>query len=142
MNRIMHHYQTKNFTFEELDAISREHKNDGAFAIHYSENCQGLVTTEGKSIKFHMDGENPDMCITALFVTEGLRFKMNFSGMSEEDLKQRNFDLAFAAVVVDAFADNEIDLAKLSGRFVISGDANRELELFGSSPLSKCETTL
>ena len=132
MNRIMSHYQTKNFTLEELDAISREHKNDGEFTTHYSETCHGLIAIEGKCIKFYMDGENPNICITAFVATEGLRFKMHFSGMSKADLKQRNFDLAFAAMVTEAFSGAKVNLIDLSDRFEIRTDAILDLELWGN----------
>ncbi len=50
--------------------------------------------------------------------------------MSEEDLKKRNFDLAFAAVVVGVFVGEQIDQATLYDHFEIKAGEDLNLALF------------
>lgn len=138
MNRIMSHYSTKQFTMVELDAISREYKNNVIFHDHFSQSFKPVITLgEANSIIFYLDGVNPGQCITAFTGHDGLRFKMQFTDMSKEDLKQRNFDLAFASVVVDAFFDEKINLAKLADSFEIQSDEDLNLAFWINQALHR-----
>jgi hypothetical protein len=130
MNRILNHYKTKKFTLVELDAISSPHKNDKLFSEYFNQNCRPVINIGAdNTLNFHLNGENADQYITAFMSQDGLRFKMHFKGMPAEDLKQRNFDIAFAAVVVEAFVGEKIDPTKLSSHFEIQVSEDLNLAL-------------